>query len=122
MNLLEDALCYQSSTIDEYSLSHYFAYLLTDDYCKLYTQAASDGKLKVYRDGSILTTTPGEIEPTCISDQPDEFHPSLYRLKGLVEKQLARPQFWITDEDWLLAAGTCIGEMMVEKIKIMAGG
>ena len=63
MGLLDDALWYYPSTIDEYALAHYFANLLMDDFIVLYVKAAADRKLKVYDDGMIVLPEE-EIEPT----------------------------------------------------------
>lgn len=71
MGLLDEALGHYLSTIDEYSLAHYFANLLMDDFIVLYVKAAAEQKLKVYDNGSIVLSDT-EIEPTCISDLDDE--------------------------------------------------
>lgn len=122
MGLLDSALGFYPSTIDEYSLAHYFANLLMDDFIVLYVKAAAEGKLMVYDEGDIVGTEPGEIEPTCISDIEEErFQAPLWRMKELLDKQMGKREFWIIDEDFLLEIGRCIGELMLAKIIVMAG-
>lgn len=117
-SLLEGTLYYYPSTLDEYSLAHYFARLLTDDLTVLYVKAANAGKLKIQGGGY-----PDEkIEPTCISDLSDAFQPHMWRMHEILLKQLKKESFWLIDEDTLEALGSCIGDMMVEKIKEMARG
>ena len=90
-----------------------------DDFIVLYVKAAADRKLKVYRDGMIVLPD-DEIEPTCISDVDDErFRVQLWKMKELLESQVKKERFWETDEDFLLAIGTCIGELMFAKLKVM---
>ena len=38
-------------------------------------------------------------------------------MKKLLEIQLNKKEFWIINEDFLLNIGTCIGELMLVKIK-----
>ena len=121
MMLLDSAFALHPSTIDEYSLAHYFANLLMDDFIVLYVKAAENGKLKVYDNNttppSIVGTEPNEIEPTCISDIVDlDLQEPLWRMKGILEKQVAKPDFWMIDEDFLLSIGHCIGDLMVAKL------
>ena len=118
MGLLDDALWYYPSTIDEYALAHYFASLLMDDFIVLYVKAAADRKLKVYDDGMIVLPEE-EIEPTCISDVDDErFRAQLWKMKELLETQVKKERFWEIDEEFLLEIGTCIGELMFAKLKV----
>ena len=118
MGLLDDALWYYPSTIDEYALAHYFASLLMDDFIVLYVKAAADRKLKVYDDGMIVLPD-DEIEPTCISDVDDErFRAQLWKMKELLETQVKKERFWEIDEEFLLEIGTCIGELMFAKLKV----
>ena len=118
MGLLDDALWYYPSTIDEYALAHYFSSLLMDDFIVLYVKAAADRKLKVYDDGMIVLPEE-EIEPTCISDVDDErFRVQLWKMKELLETQVKKEKFWEIDEDFLLEIGTCIGELMFAKLKV----
>ena len=63
MGLLDNALGFYPSTIDEYSLAHYFANLLMDDFIVLYMKAAAEGKLMVYDEGKIVGTEPGRSSP-----------------------------------------------------------
>lgn len=119
LHYLDDTLCHYPSTIDEYSLAHYFANLLMDDFIVMYVKAAAEKKLKVYDNGSIVVPD-NEIEPTCISDIEDErFRVQLWKMKGLLETQVKQTRFWEIDEDFLLQIGTCIGELMFAKLKIM---
>ncbi len=115
-NLLASTICYYPSTIDEYSLAHYFARLLTDDLTVLYVKAAKEGKLKI--DGNVYPDE--KIESTCISDMPDDFQPHMWRMHEILLKQLKKKAFWLIDENTLEELGSCIGDMMVEKIKEMA--
>ncbi len=115
-NLLDEAFFYYPSTLDEYALAHYFAKLLTDDFTMLYVKAANEGKLKIHGGGY-----PDEkIEPTCISDLPDDFQPHMWRMYRILTEQLAKKEFWLIGEDNLERIGSCIGDMMVEKIKEIA--
>ncbi len=115
-NLLDEAFFYYPSTLDEYALAHYFAKLLTDDFTMLYVKVANEGKLKIHGGGY-----PDEkIEPTCISDLPDDFQPHMWKMHKILTEQLAKKEFWIMDDDTLEKLGSCIGDMMVEKIKDMA--
>lgn len=120
MNQLNDLLAstfyYYPSTIDEYSLAHYFARLLTDDLTVLYVKAANEENLKL-QDGIY----PDEkIEPTSIIGLPDYYQPHLWKMHEILVEQLAKKEFWLTDEDTLEKFGSCIGNMMVEKIKEMS--
>lgn len=115
-DLLEGTLYYYSSTIDEYSLAHFFARLLTDDLTVLYVRAADEGKLKI--DGGVYPDE--KIEPTCISDVPDCYQPHLWKIREILVEHLAKKEFWLIDEGTLEKIGSCIGDMMVEKIKEMA--
>ena len=61
------------------------------------------------------------IEPTCISDVDDErFRVQLWKMKDLLETQVKKEKFWEIDEDFLLEIGTCIGELMFAKLKVMS--
>lgn len=115
MNFLDYAFvwCYG---VDEYSLAMYFATLLTDDFCKLYVNAAREGKLKMY--GKATPEKPGTIEPTCISDRPKVFQPFLWKMKELLEGQLKKKEFWITDEATLEKLGRFIYELVKAKKKL----
>ena len=74
---------------------------------------------KVYRDGMIVLPD-DEIEPTCISDVDDErFRAQLWKMKELLETQVKKERFWEIDEEFLLEIGTCIGELMFAKLKVM---
>ena len=97
---LKDVLGYHQYTIDEYSLAHYFANLLMDDFIKLYVQAAADGKLKVYDEDIDAIVCPDElIEPTCISDiKSTEMQKPFWKMKQILEEQLAKEQFWLIDD------------------------
>ena len=125
MTLLDETFFHYSQTIDEYSLAHYFANLLMDDFIVLYVKAAADGKLKIYdnstRPPKIVGTKPGEIEPTCISDiEEEELRKPLWKMKDLLEKQMAKEDFWMIDESFLLEIGRCIGDMMFAKLMLLA--
>lgn len=115
MNFLDYAFvwCYG---VDEYSLAMYFATLLTDDFCKLYVNAAREGKLKMY--GKATPEKPGTIQPTCISDRPKVFQPFLWKMKELLEGQLKKKEFWITDEATLEKLGRFIYELVKAKKKL----
>ena len=124
MGLLDDTFFHYPNTIDEYSLAHYFANLLMDDFIILYCNAAENGKLKVY-DNS--TTPPGicfpnePIEPTCISDIEEElYRDPLWEMKEQLYAQVARKEFWMIEEETLLKLGRCIGNMMLAKIILMS--
>ena len=118
MYYLESTLYHYSSTIDEYGLAHYFANLLMDDFIKLYVQAAAEGKLKVYDEEIGAVVYPLDpIEPTCISDiKSSELQKPLWNMKRILENQIAKEQFWLIDEKFLLDIGSCIGELMLRKI------
>jgi hypothetical protein len=118
MFLLESTLYHYTSTIDEYGLSHYFANLLMDEFIRLYVQAATDGKLKVYDEEIGAVVYPIDpIEPTCISDiRSSELQKPLWDMKRILEAQIAKEQFWLIDEKFLLDIGSCIGELMFQKI------
>lgn len=113
---LESTLYYYPSTIDEYSLAHYFARLLTDDLTVLYVKAANEEKLKI-QDGSYPDK---KIEPTCISDISECYQPHMWKMHEILKGQLAKRVFWLIDECTLEKIGSCIGDMMVEKIRKMA--
>ena len=117
--LLEDTLYFYPNTLDEYSLAHYFAKLLSDDFTRLYVNAANKGKLKIQGGGY-----PDEnIEPTCISDVSECYQPHLWRLYRILDEHLDnldKERFWLIDEDTLEEIGSCISDMMVEKIREMA--
>ena len=118
MYYLESTLYHYTSTIDEYGLAHYFANLLMDDFIKLYVQVATEGKLKVYDEEIGAVVYPVDpIEPTCISDiKSSELQKPLWNMKRILENQIAKEQFWLIDEKFLLDIGSCIGELMFRKI------
>lgn len=125
MGLLDSGISYYPYTIDQYSLAHYFANLLMDDFIVLYVKAAAEGKLKVYDNSTtpptVVSTEPGEIEPTCISDiEVEEFQPPLWKMKELLEGKMQEEQFWMIDEEFLLSIGTCIGELLFAKLRVMS--
>lgn len=101
------------NTIDEYALAHYFAKLLTDDLTTEYIQAAEEGRLKI--EGGVYPKE--KIEPTCIVDYPNYFQPYLWEMYDILKVQLKQNEFWIINEDTLELLGSCIGEMMVEKLR-----
>lgn len=56
-----------------------------------------------------------------ISDVDDErFRVQLWKMKELLETQVKKERFWEIDEDFLLEIGTCIGELMFAKLKVMS--
>lgn len=116
--LLNSTLYQYQHTIDEYGLAHYFANLLMDDFIKLYVQAATDGKLKVYDEEIGAVVYPIDpIEPTCISEiRSSELQKPLWDMKRILEAQIAKEPFWLIDEKFLLDIGSCIGELMFHKI------
>lgn len=114
-DLLESTLYYYPSTIDEYSLAHYFARLLTDDLTVLYVKAADEGELKI--DGDVYPEE--KIEPTCINNMPEYYQPHLWKMHEILKGQLAKKHFWLIDEGTLEKLGSCVGVLMVEKIKEM---
>lgn len=117
-SFLEDTLYYYPNTIDEYSLAHYFAKLLSDDFTRLYVNAANEGKLKIQ--GSVYPDE--KIEPTCISDVPECYQPHLWKMFRILDEHLNKERFWLIDEDTLEEIGSCISDMMVEKVREMARG
>ena len=42
------------------------------------------------------------------------------KMKELLETQVKKERFWETDEEFLLEIGTCIGELMFAKLKVMS--
>ena len=116
--LLDSTLNQYQFTIDEYGLAHYFANLLMDNFIKLYVQAAAEGKLKVYDEDIGAVVYPDEpIEPTCIWDiKLSELQKPFWKMKRILEEHLAKEQFWLIDEKFLLDIGSCIGEMMFRKL------
>lgn len=127
LRFLDDTLSFYEHTIDEYSLAHYFANLLMDDFIVLFVKAANERKLKVYEiipgsspnepENTIIVPQDKPIDPTCISDiDVTEFHEPLWKMKELLEQQMKKERFWVIDEEFLLDIGTCIGELMFTKI------
>lgn len=114
---LEATLYEYPSTIDEYALAHYFATLLTDDLTGMYLEAANSGKLKD-ENGLILKN---KLEPTCITDLLKFYQQHIRGIFDVLKVQLANDYFWLTDESTLENIGACIGGLMVEKIKDLAG-
>lgn len=117
-NFLEDTLYYYPNTLDEYSLSHYFAKLLSDDFTRLYVNAANEGKLKIYGGGYPTEN----IEPTCISDMPECYQPHLWKMFRILDEHLNKERFWLIDEATLEEIGSCISDMIVEKVRELARG
>lgn len=118
--LLTDAMYANYFNIDEYSLAHYFASYLLDDYARGYAQAASNGKLLAHNmDGNIVPTL---VEPTGFSRVPEGFQEPLWRMKTLVENQLQNEQFWLISKDALFGFGNCIADMMLVKFKLITSG
>lgn len=113
--MLKEALFHEEYSIDEYALSHYFAYLLLDDNAKGYAQAAKENKLLEYDDHGNIGIPDSHIDPTCISwVEPEDFQEPLLRMKSLVEEQLQKENFWDAS---LLEIGQCIADMMLIKFK-----
>ena len=117
MDLLDQTF-WTYEDIDEYILAHYFATLLMNDMYKGYVEAARTGKLKIF--GKDTPEAPGAIEPTCISDQDEEFQPVLWEMKSLLERQLKNEQFWKTDEATIEKLGRLIYSLDEAKEKIVA--
>lgn len=116
--ILNEALFREQFSIDEYALSHYFAYLLLDDNAKDYVQAAKENKLLEYNDHGNVGLLDFSLEPTCISlIEPEDFQEPLWRMKSLVEKQLSKKVFWDISKTTLLEIGQCIADMMLIKFK-----
>ena len=116
--MLTETLFREEYSIDEYALSHYFAYLLLDDNAKGYTQAATENKLLEYDDHGNISIPNSPIDPTCISwSDPEDFQEPLWRMKSLVEKQLTKENFWDISKASLLEIGQCIADMMLIKFK-----
>lgn len=109
-DLLASTLCYYPSTIDEYSLAHYFARLLTDNLTVLYVKAANEGKLKIQ--GGVYPNE--KIEPTCISDMPECYQSHLWKLHEILSKHIAKKKFWLMGEDTLEKLGSCIGDRIMK--------
>ena len=108
------------TTIDEAALAMYFATLLMDDATKRYIQAAKQGLLRVYnpmRRSKRMEL--GDIEPTCISGQPEAYQDILWEMKGILEKQLAQEHFWEIDENWLEMIGQKIVDTGNIKIALL---
>lgn len=98
-------LIYGDSRIDEYELAHYFALLLSDDMVKLFVEAGRSGKL-LNDDGS-----PSDEEPTYISKMDERMHEPMWRILGILEDQMGKAAFWMTNEDMLEEIGTLIFQM-----------
>ena len=108
LELLEATFGLFSGTeLDSYPLALYFAALLTDDVTKRYVQAAYDAKLQVYNKetGGSKPMAPGSIEPTCISDQDEEYQETLWELKAVLEERMKKERFWEIDRAWLQRLG-----------------
>lgn len=122
LHFLEMTFFYYPSTIDEAGLAMYFATLLMDDATKRYVNAAAEGKLRVYdeKTGCSRLTSPGEIEPTCISDQPEAFQETLWQLKAMLDRQLCKEKFWEIDADWLETLGQLVVDLMTEKVILLS--
>ncbi len=119
--LLDEAFCHNAETIDPYALAHYYATLLTDDFCLLYTEAARIGRLMAYDKNHRLVTIPANaFDPTCISLQPEGFRHILHSLIGILDKQLYRKHIWIIDQNTLEKIGNCTAELTIAKIKLIA--
>lgn len=91
MRLLDSAFVFHPSTIDEYSLAHYFANLLMDDLIVLYVKAAENGELKVYDNDTTPPTISLPDEPISSSNRWSAFlHSHLFsfgRLRLLGERK-----------------------------------
>lgn len=78
-----------------------------DDDVTLYAETVSKTEHKGYG-----------IDSSCISNIKNEsYRNQLWKMKKLLEIQLNKKEFWIINEDFLLNIGTCIGEIMLVKIK-----
>lgn len=100
----------------------YFASLLMEDGTKRYVKAAEEGKLRVY-DKQLLISKPMEpnsIEPTYISEQPEVFQGSLWRMKYILEKQVSKDAFWEIDAEFLEKIGQYIVDLMNKKDAMIA--
>ena len=111
--------------LDSYPLALYFAALLTDDVTKRYVQAAYDAKLQVYdkETGGSKPMAPGSSEPTCISDQDEEYQETLWALKAVLEERMKKERFWEIDGAWMRQLGefmlrlSDIKQELIEKYK-----
>ena len=124
LDFLEGAFSYYPYTVDEYSLAHYFAYLLTDDLCCLYVDAARSLKLKIWDNGAgtVRQIVPEDgFEPSCITDMSGEFHGPLWKLHGILSRQLKKERFWEIDADTLETIGDSIADLIVLKVKMLSG-
>lgn len=110
--LFEETFCHYTTNIDDYSLAHYYATILTDDLCMLYIKSADEGKVGINSE---------VIEPTRISDQIAEYQPALQKLKTILQSQLEKEKFWIVDTHTLEEIGSCIAELMSSKWNILSG-
>ena len=117
--LLDEMLTQYPTTVDEYTLAHYFANLLMDDFIVLYRKAAEEGKLKVY-DKDAIAYPKEKIDPTCIDEVDPSLQKPLRDLKKLLDAQISKERFWETDNDFLLEAGTCIGELSLAKLILLS--
>lgn len=119
MNLLDTAFSPFNSTVDDYTLAHYFANLFMRDVVIMYVKAAKNGELKVYKDGKIVYPDK-PVEPTCISDiEPEEFQPAMWKLHKLLEGQMQKERFWEINENYLLELGKCIAELRDVKAQLV---
>ena len=92
-----------------YCLAHYFATLLMDDVTVRMVKAAEEGKLK--QAGKDTPAPAGSIDVTCIDELDAEIQPIMLEMKDWLEKQLAKEQFWIIDEDRIEYLGELILRM-----------
>lgn len=84
-------------------------------------EAAKAGKLKVY-EGDEVVIPIERVEPTCISDiEHAALQAPIWNMKALLEIQVQKERFWEITEDVLLKIGTCIGELMLAKLQVLAG-
>ena len=109
LDFLEMAFHTYPTTIDEAALAMYFSTLLMDDATKRYIQAAKQGLLRVYDPmRRSKRMEPGDIEPTCISGQPEAYQDALWEMKEII------------DENWLEMIGQKIVDMGNEKLVLLA--
>ena len=120
LDFLEMAFTTYPTTIDEAALAMYFATLLMDDVTKRYVRAAEEGSLRVHdpKHGS-KRTEPGDIEPTCISDQPEAYKDPLWEMREMLEIQMAKEHFREINEDWLEMIGQEIVDIGNAKIALL---
>ena len=117
-NPIREAFTKHSDLIDEYSLGHYFAGILTNKAMTAFLEAAEDGRARAVC--GTKTLREAGIDPDCRSEVSENNYPHLDTLEELLREQLLKEEYWRIEPAFLLELSKPILQM--SQMKSMDGG